>query len=63
MYAVWLLPFGRVVSQAYSGNAEMCPGIPPSQAALVTAAAGDKGLWVVWCISDEVRQRGVGDPH
>ena len=46
-----------MVSHAYPGNAEMCPGFPPPQAALVTAAAGDKGLWVVWCISDEVRLR------
>ena len=43
-----------VVSQAYPGNAEMCPGFPPPQAAFVTAAAGDKGLWVVWCSSGEV---------
>ena len=41
-----------VVSQAYPGNAEMCLGFPPPKAALVTAAAGDKGLWVVWCSSD-----------
>ena len=46
-----------VVSQAYPGNAEMYPGFPPPQAALVTAAGGDKGLWVVWCNSDEVRLR------
>ena len=30
------------------------------QAALVTAAAGDKGLRVVWCSSDEVRLRQKG---
>ena len=43
---------------------EMCPGFPPPQAALVTAAAGDKGLRVVWCNSDEVMlwQR-EGNPH
>ena len=53
-----------VVSQAYPGNAKMCPGFPPPQAALVTAAAGDKGLWVVWCSSDEVRLRHrEGNPH
>ena len=53
-----------VVSQAYPGNAEMCPGFPPPQAALVTAAVRDKGLCVVWCSSGEVRlrQRG-GNPH
>ena len=43
-----------VASQAYPGNALMCPSFPPSQAALVTATTGDKGLWVVWCSSDEV---------
>ena len=53
-----------VVSQAYPGNAEMCPGFPPPQAALVTAASGDKGLWVVWCSSEEVRLRQrEGNPH
>ena len=36
-----------VVSQVCPGNVEICPGFPPPQAALVTAAAGDKGLWVV----------------
>ena len=47
-----------VVSQGISGsNIEMCPGFPPSQTTLVTAASGDKGLWVVWCSSDEVRLR------
>ena len=30
-------------AQAYAENAEMCPGLPPPHAALVTAAAGDKG--------------------
>ena len=53
-----------VVSQAYPGNAEMCPGFPSRQAALVTAAAGDKGIWVVWCSSDELRLRQrEGSPH
>ena len=53
-----------VVSQAYPGNAEVCPGFPPPQVALVTAAAGDKGLWVVWCSSDGVRLRQrEGNPH
>ena len=53
-----------VVSLACPGNAEMCPGFPPPQVALVTAAAGDKGLWVVWCSSDEVRLRHrEGNPH
>ena len=53
-----------VVSQAYPGNAEMCPGFPPPQAALVTAAAGDNELWVVRCSSDEIRLRQKkGNPH
>ena len=34
MYVVWLLPLGRVVSQAYPWNAEICPGFPPPQTAL-----------------------------
>ena len=33
----------------------MCPGFPPPEAALVTVASGEKGLWVVWCNSGEVR--------
>ena len=34
------------------------------RAVLVTAAAGDNGLWVVWCSSDEVRLRQrEGNPH
>ena len=49
-----------VVTQAYPGNVEMCPDFPPAQAALLTAAAGDKGIWVVWCSSDEVRLRQTG---
>ena len=53
-----------MVSQAYPWNAELCLGFPPSKAALVTAAARDKGLWVVWCSSDEVRLRHrEGNPH
>ena len=31
-----------MVSQAYS-DAEICPGFPPPQAALVTVASGGKG--------------------
>ena len=49
-----------VVSQAYPKNAEMCPGFPPPQAALITAAAGNKVLWVVWCSNDKVRLRQKG---
>ena len=32
-----------MVSQAYSGYAEICPGFPPPQAACVTVASGGKG--------------------
>ena len=44
-----------VVSQAYPGYAEICPGFPPPQAARVTVASGEKGLWVVWYNSDVVK--------
>ena len=46
-----------VVSQAYSRDAEICPGFPPPQAALVTVTSGEKGLWVVY---GEVRLRVIG---
>ena len=36
-----------MVSQAYSRDAEIWPGFPPPQAALVSVAYGEKGLWVV----------------
>ena len=41
MYAVWLSGRG-----GFTGHipAEMCPGFPPPQSALVTAASGGKGL-------------------
>ena len=41
-----------MVSQAY-------PGMPRyvTQAALVTVASGERGLWVVWCNSGEVMLR------
>ena len=48
MYVVWLSP-------AISRDAEMCSGFPPPQAPLVTVASGEKGLWVVWCNSGEIR--------
>ena len=37
-----------MVSQAHPRYAELCPGFPPPQAARVTVASGEKGLWVVW---------------
>ena len=38
----------------------MCSGFPPPKAALVTVASGEKGLWVVWCNSGEVRVKEQG---
>ena len=51
---------GTVVSQAYPGYAEICPGFPPPQAARVAVASGEKWLWVVWYNSDVVRLRHKG---
>ena len=41
-------------------EAEVCPGFLPPQAALVTVASGEKGLWVVWCNSGEERLWFIG---
>ena len=49
-----------VVSQAYPGYAEICPGFPPPQAARVTVASGEKGLWLVWYDSDVVKVKAQG---
>ena len=49
-----------VVSQAYPGYAEICPGFPPPQAARVTVASGEKGLLVVWYNSDVVKVKVQG---
>ena len=49
-----------VVSQAYPGYAEICPGFPPPQAARVTVASGENGLWVVWYNSDVVKVKAQG---
>ena len=49
-----------MVSQAYPGYAEICPGFPPPQAAHVTVASGEKGLWVVWYDSDVVKVKAQG---
>ena len=48
-----------VVSQAYSGYAEICPGFLPPQAARVTVASGENGLWVVWYNSDKAQGREI----
>ena len=45
-----------MVSQAYPGYAEICPGFPPPQAGRVIVASGEKGLWVVWYNSDVVNR-------
>ena len=62
MFVVWLSPGGSVRFTGISWDAEICPGFPPPQAALVTVASGEKELWVVWCNSGEVmlRLRGRG---
>ena len=57
---VWLSPAGCGGFTGISRVAEMCPGFPPPQATLVTVASGEKGLWVVWCNSGEVRLRLKG---
>ena len=49
-----------MVSQAYPGCAEICPGFPLPQAARVTVASGEKGLWVVWYNSDVVKVKVQG---
>ena len=60
MYVVWLSPGGSSGFTGISRDAEICPGFPPPQAALVTVASGEKGLCVVWCSSGEVRFKGQG---
>ena len=66
MYVVWLSPGGSGGFTGISRDAEIFPGFSPPQAALVTVASGEKGLWVVCCNSGELilrlRQR-VGNPH
>ena len=57
LYVVWLSPGGYGGFTGISRDAEKCPGFPPPQAALVTVAFGEKGLWVVWCNSGEVMLR------
>ena len=41
-------------------SAEMCSGFPPPQAALVTVASWENGIWVVWCNSGEIRVKEQG---
>ena len=57
MYVVWLSPGGSGGFTGISRDAEICPGFPPTQTALVTVASGQKGLWEVWCNSGEVMLR------
>ena len=60
MYVVWLSPGGSGGFTGIFRNAEICPGFPPPQAALVTVASVEKGRWVVWYNSGKVilRHRG-----
>ena len=51
----------NVCGLAVAGYAEICPGFPPPQAARVTVAYVEKGLWVVWYNSDVVRLRQKGE--
>ena len=46
MYVVWLSPGGSGGFTGIFRDAEICPGFPPPQAALVIATSGEKGLWV-----------------
>ena len=55
MYVVCLSQAGCGGFTGISWDAEMCSGFPPPQAVLVTVASGEKGLWVVWCNSGEIR--------
>ena len=57
---VWLSPAGYGGFTGISRNAEMCSGFPPPQAALDTVASGEKGLWVVWCNSGNIRVKEQG---
>ena len=49
-----------MVAQAYPRYAEICPGFPPPQAARITVAFGEKGLWVVWYDSNVVKVKAQG---
>ena len=60
MYVVWLSPAGCGGFTGISRDAEMCSGFPPPQAALVTVASGEKGLWVDWCNSGEIMVKEQG---
>ena len=60
MYVVWLSPGGFGGFTGMFRDAEICPGFPPPKAALVTVTSWEKGLWVVWCNSDEDRVKGQG---
>ena len=60
MYVVWLSPAGCGGFISIFWDAEMCSGIPPPQAALVTVASWKRGLWVVWCNSGDVKVKEQG---
>ena len=60
MYVVWLSPAGCGGFTDIFRDAEICPGFPPPQAALVTGASGEKGLWSVSCNRGEIRVKEQG---
>ena len=60
MYVVWLSPAGCGGFTGISREAEMCSGLPPPQAVLVTVASGGKGTLGSMCNSDEVRVKEQG---
>ena len=60
MYVVLLSTGGSGGFTGISRDAEVCPDFPPPPADLVTVASGEKGLWVVWCNSGEVRFKERG---
>ena len=60
MYVVWLSPAGYSGFTGISRDLQMCSGLPPPQAALVTVASGEKGPCVVWCNSGGERFRIIG---
>ena len=57
---VWLSPGGSGGFTGIFRDAEICPGFPPPQTAVVTVTSGEKKLWVVWCNSGEVRFKERG---
>ena len=44
---VWFSPDGSGCFTGISRDAEICPGFPQPQTALVVATSSKKGLWVI----------------